>query len=388
MATYKIHVHNGVRGQRFRIRYDYVDATTGTRKQPWETLPAGSTRNDADAQASAKIADILRGSSVSHSQRTLKELLIEWLKQDARHHVEPTTFQHYESTVRLHLIPELGHHKVQKLQPALLAQWQNQYRAAGRGTRTVQLAHLRLQQALSYAVRMGYIERNPLQHVKMPHDEPKEVIAWTGEQAAQFLSAAPKSVYHPIWHFMLGTGVRRGEALGLRWADLDMDAHICTINQTIVLLDGHWHRKEPKTAHSRRGIPLTRSLISMLKTHRARQAERILKLDHYQNHDLIFASQNGTPINPNNITREFERVCGWAKIEPITVHGLRHTAATLALEGGEPLEVVKQLLGHQRISTTADIYARVRPAATARAVNTIYASLHEKTQRATKGATT
>jgi integrase len=168
----------------------------------------------------------------------------------------------------------------------------------------------------------------------------------------------------------VGTGLRRGELLGLGWRDLDLEAGVVHVQQTLVRVRNHdateGDRKtrlifqEPKTEQSRRTIPIPDDIIETLRRHKARQAEeRLLMGEAYEDQGLVFCQANGQPIDPRNFTRYFERLLKQAGVPRIRLHDGRHTFATLMLELGETPKTVQTMLGHTKISTTLDIYSHV-----------------------------
>jgi integrase len=361
MATAILHEYPSKReGLIYRIRYDYVHPDTGKRVRPWQTLDPGTTRKQADVAMRAGLSALDVGNAPVAADRTVGSLLTEWLEQDIQGKKAETTVAGYEDTVRVHLRPAFDALALRKLTTVRMQRWETDYRAT-HGYRTVQLCHTRLRQACGFGVRMGYLARNPLDDVRPPATEAKPRRTWTGEQAKLFLQSAEHCTYYPLWHFLLGTGCRRGEALGLRWQDIDWDAGTARIVQTIRPLRGKTHTKVPKNPQSARVVPLHKGLIARLKAYRVKQGRHQLRMgDAYQDQGLVFASGAGTPINPNNVTRAFHLLLDQVDVPRITVHNLRHSAGTLALEHGATLEEIRQLLGHKKISTTADIYVQVK----------------------------
>ena len=368
MATATIHeVASKRNGTIYRIRYDYVDAATGKRGYAPGRLAMRARRVERRPTPPSCARDSWRSTRAEHPwlpcDSTLGALLEDWLKLDIQPRLAQTTIAGYEDTVRVHLMPTLGHLPLRKLTPATMQRWETEYRTT-HGYRTVQLCHLRLKQACSYGVRMGHMAYNPLADVRPPETQARPRLTWSSEEATAFLKAAETDVYYPLWHFLLGTGARRGEALGLRWSDIDWQAGTATIVQTIRPLRGRTYTKPPKNPQSARVVPLHKGLLKRLQVWRIKQAKHRQRMgDAWTDHGLVFASQVGTPINPNNVTRAFIGLVEQAGISRITVHQLRHTAGTLALAAGATLEEIRQLLGHKKLATTADIYAQVQDAA-------------------------
>jgi len=224
------------------------------------------------------------------------------------------------------------------------------------------MCHQQLSTALKQAVRLGLVSRNVCDLVTPPRVPSREMATWDGVQARRFLAVAGQSTYGPIWIVALATGLRRGELLGLRWQDVDVERRTLSVRQTVGLVGTTIVAGQPKTRSGRRTIPVPMDVIEVLREHRRRQNERRLVLGPiWQDHDLVFAAANGTPINPNNLKRDYTRLVTLADVPCIRIHGVRHTHATLALQQGANIKAVSQRLGHARTSITMDIYAHVLP---------------------------
>ncbi|MBC7347320.1 MAG: site-specific integrase, partial [Clostridia bacterium] len=169
------------------------------------------------------------------------------------------------------------------------------------------------------------------------------------------LSAIDRSSYGPAILTMLGTGLRRGELLGLTWHDVDLENGILRVRENYVQTRRGSKRQEPKSESSRRDVPLPAAVVEALRRHR----ERMIQEGNYGPDGPVFCTKKGTEIRPRNFNFALERVCRRAGLDAIGPHVLRHTFATRLLELGENLKVVQQLLGHARISVTADIYTHV-----------------------------
>jgi integrase len=355
----------------WRVRVDMVDPMTGKRRQPQRTY---KTKREAERGLAEWLVEIERGTAVDRSRQTVGELLRDWLQTYAQHHVRPTTLEDYETTIRVHIVPALGGIPVQKLTPAHLQHFYADKLDAGHSPRVVELCHLRLSQALDHAVKLGLVGRNVADAVTPPRVERKEMRTWSAQQVRAFLAVADESAYGPVWPVLLGTGMRRGEALGLRWEDVDFEQGTLRVAQSVVPYKGVGHIQQPKTASARRTMHVAPAVLAALHEHRMRQNERRLALgDAWHDHDLVFAATNGRPLNPNNLSRDYARLVRLAGVPRIRIHDLRHTHVTLALQAGAPPGPVSQRVGHSRTSVTMDLYAHVTAdmeRAAANAINT------------------
>jgi integrase len=334
-----------------------ADPVTGERRQRAKTF---KTRKEADAELAKWLVEIERGTSVEPSKLAVGELLTMWLDDVARHKVRATSHEDYRNTIDKHLIPALGSVLAQKLTPAQVQAFYGDKLANGTGTRTVQLCHQRLSQALSWAVRMGLVIRNVCDVVDPPRAKPKQTRVWTTQEAQRFLDAA--GTWEPFFTLMLSTGLRRGECLGVRWCDVDLDARTLKVRQSVVILAGKAHAQEPKTASAQRTVKLPVETVAALREHRTRQLERRLSLGPLWNdQDLVFPNETGGLIHPCNAQRAYSATLNRADVPKLRMHDLRHTHATWLLLAGQPVKAVSERLGHARTSTTVDTYAHTMP---------------------------
>jgi integrase len=169
------------------------------------------------------------------------------------------------------------------------------------------------------------------------------------------------------------TGCRRGEALGLNWDDLDLEANTITIRRALVPLGATVIVSEPKTARGRRRIALDPLTIEALKDHAALQADEQTRCESWNETGYIFTTEEGQPLGPHRISKTFERHLHAAALPRIPLHGLRHTYATLALSSGVNPRIVSGRLGHSTVALTLDIYSHVLPQADAEAAQRIAA---------------
>ncbi|CAN0422643.1 unnamed protein product, partial [Phaeothamnion confervicola] len=169
----------------------------------------------------------------------------------------------------------------------------------------------------------------------------------------------------PLWHLLVLEGMRRGEALGLRWSDVNWERGTAHLSQTVIPDKSNKGaaiiRQGTKTNAGSRTVRLTAETLTALKAHKKRQAETRLKAATWEDNDLIVCTSLGTPINPNNVSRSFERLVTLAGVPRIRVHDLRHTSATMLLRAGVPAKIVSERLGHASVGITMDLYSHVTP---------------------------
>jgi integrase len=330
----------------------------------------GKTRQDVAEKLTQALSDHSRGTFVAPHKLTVGEWLDAWLKDYKQPSLRPVSYDSYAMMVRYHLKPALGHIALKDFRPDQVQRFYNDKRDAGLSPRTVRYLHTILHGALKQAMKNQLVMRNVSEATTLPTGKTRKMQPLTLEQVNQFLTAMKEDRLFPALFLELGTGLRRGEILALRWRDLDLDAGVLHVRQTLVRVRNHdaadGYRKtrlliqEPKTHHSRRTIPIPEDIVEALKHHKAQQAqEKLLLGQAYDDQGLVFCQANGKLLDPRNFTRYFERMLKQAGLPHIRFHDGRHTFATLMLELGEAPKVVQTMLGHTKIATTLDIYSHV-----------------------------
>jgi integrase len=350
----------GPQGSAYRVRVELpADPITGKRRTASKTA---RTRREAERVLAEWVADINRGSAVEPATVTVAELLTRWLTTVAAYRVRPTTLEDYQATIDNHIIPRIGGVKAQRLTASTVQAFYAELHEQGVGARTVQLCHLRLSQALAQAVKWGTLYRNVCDAVDAPRVTPKRGKAWSAEEARRFLAASAGNNLEPLWVLIATTGLRRGEALGVRWQDLDLDARTLRVTQAVVLYQNKPIVQEPKSPAARRVVKLDPETVTLLREHRTRQdAQRAALGRLWHDHDFVFCTGDGKVLNPNNLYRTLDAIMERAQVPRIRLHDLRHSHATLLLAAGTPLKVVSERLGHAKTSITLDTYAHVLP---------------------------
>ena len=294
---------------------------------------------------------------------TLEVWLEHWLTTIAIARVRPLTYQGYTSYVRKRIIPALGHHRLDRLQPEHLERFYADLRAQGLSSATVLQSHRILSRALKVAVQRSRVARNVCTLVDAPSLQRKEIEPLRADEARRLLEAAKQGRNAARWSIALALGLRQGEALGLKWSDIDFDAGSLTVRRALQRLKGKGLvMVEPKSQAGRRTIALPASLRKGLRTHREEQQnERAYAGEAWQEHGLVFAQVDGRPIDPGADWKAWKALLKRAEVRDARLHDARHTAATLLLQQGVPARVAMQVLGHSQISLTLGTYSHVVP---------------------------
>jgi len=186
---------------------------------------------------------------------------------------------------------------------------------------------------------------------------------WTKEQLKAFLEAVADDRLSALWYTIAFTGMRRGEALGLRWRDVDLENSRLSVRRALIPINREVVVSEPKTAKGRRVVALDPSTIEVLKAQAARQLNEQDEWDEaWIDSGLVFTAENGGPLDPESISRYWRQAVKKSMLPPIRLHDLRHTHATLALQAGIHPKVVSERLGHATVSITLDTYSHAIPA--------------------------
>ena len=285
--------------------------------------------------------------------------------------LEDRSYDIYKMIVEKHFIPALGKIPLEDLKPFHIESYQNQKLNGGRkdnksgglSTTTVQNHNHLLTTALDYGVRMQMIKTNPAKAVKAPKRADVDVAFLDEDEIKSLLSAAPDSWIHEFVFFAVQTGMRRGEIIGLEWKNVDLKEKNVHVEQILQRVRGQGLKfKSPKTKSSRRTIAINDELVSLLKGIKKRQAERQLLLGekYYTDRKLVFCNEDGSPCNPQGVTRQFKRLATKAGFPELRLHDLRHTHASLLLKKGIHAKVVQERLGHSSITQTMDTYTHVQ----------------------------
>jgi integrase len=293
---------------------------------------------------------------------TVGQFLDVWLDRIAKPRIRAQTYKGYEVNVRVHLKPAIGRIELAKLQAADVQDMIDQKVKEGLAPKSIRYMHGILRNALNRAIRWEYIQRNPAAHVDGPRVEQQEIQPFTREEAQRFLRAIKGDRLEALYTVALTMGLRQGEALGLRWSDVDLDMGYIRINRQLQRVNHKYELVEPKTARSRRHLAVPQVIIGALRDHKARQdAERDVARRRWHDTNLVFCRPDGYPLSGSVVTHRFQELLEAAGLSRRRFHDLRHSCATLLLAQGVSPRVVMDVLGHSQISLTMNTYAHVLP---------------------------
>ncbi len=370
----------------------------------------GRTRREVAEKLTRVLRDVQQGATLPDERQTVSQFLTRWL-DDKRTRLRPRAWATYEQAVRLHLVPGLGKIALARLTPAQLDAWFREHQQNGASPRAIRYARSVLRAALNQARKWCAVSVNVAELVEAPRHQAREIQPLTPEQARKLLESAKGHRLGGVVSVATALGLRLGEALGLRWADVDFDAGTLRVKQALersggdsaarrpLIVERRELRKriaaapkrsaerrelrarlnalrerwrtvratlkttEPKSTRSRRTIRMPAVVVAALKAHRTRQLEdRLAAGGTWSDSGLVFTSPIGTALEPRNVTREFHALLASADLPMVRFHDLRHTAATLLLAQGVDPRTIMETLGHSQISLTLNTYSHVLPA--------------------------
>lgn len=359
----------------------------------------GDTQADVVRQLTELKAQRDQGLPISTTGRslTLGQFLDHWI-ESVGPSKRPKTMDSYAGHIRVHLKPALGHVRLAELTTQQVQRAISGWSRGGLKARTVQRIHATLRAALNKAEQWGMVTRNvaATRLVDLPKIEEFERQPLTLDEARRFLDAVRGHRLEALYAVALALGLRQGEALGLRWQDLDLDAGRLSVRwqmqrnprgEQVIEIDGNRGLVPVKTHRSRRPISVPDALVAGIRAHRALQRrERLMAGDAWQDFDLVFTTTKGRPLDGSEETRRFQRLLAAAGIPRRRFHEMRHSCGTMLAALGVPLRDVQAILGHANIQTTMT-YVHATPEAQAEAARRIGRALFGESVAANTAAT-
>ena len=382
----------------YAVVYDGIDPGTGKKRRTW--IPAGTRRGDAEKILAAEIKRRHDGEPIPTEKLTFGQYLTDrWLPiQKSR--VRASTYDSYRRNIDLHVLPALGRRPLEKLNPddldlfyaTLLTEGSKKPTAksakakkrkgtaaadekgkpVGLAPKTVRNIHMMLSKAMSDAQRKGLVVRNVVTLADAPTLKGRQegnIKAWEIDQLRTFLDAVRDHRLHPAFHLASYTGMRRGEILGLRWCDLDLDANRLAVRQALVSIAYEVEISDVKTGTGRRTIDLDRTTVDVMKAWKIERAEEKGGIEP-RGDELVFVKADGSWVHPHSFSQVLDRKVVKLDVPKISLHDLRHTHATLLLKARVPVKVVSERLGHANVAFTMAVYQHVLPGMQAEAAST------------------
>ena len=363
--------------------------SSSKRRQKWHG--GFATRREAEATRAKLVHEVNSGTYFEPRATTLSEWILNAWLPTTKTRVKPSTFDSYRRNLKLHVLPQHGGQQLRQLIPAMLNSLYagllaggNKVRDGGLSPKTVRYIHTILHKALTDAVDAGIVAVNVAERAKPPRPRAtaaSEALCWEPQELRRFLDLIRGHRLEAAWHLSAMTGMRRGEVIGLRWKDIDLEAARISIRQALVSVGYQIIISSPKN-HQARVIDLDATTVEQLRQHQKRHNDdRAEWGSEYQDQDLVFCKENGTPIHPHTFSQTFQRLIAKSDLRRIRLHDLRHTHATIALKAGVQVKVISERLGHETPAFTLKQYVHVIPGMQSEAAAAIAALVNEATWR-------
>lgn len=353
------------RGERsWELKYDVgTDPATGKRKTRFSSFKG--TKREAELELARLVTAEQAGQAVDPTRLTMEAFLDRWECDWAVVNVSPKTMERYKELLRLHVRPHIGKLQIQKLRPVNLSELYAKLLRSGRGesglaSRTVGHVHRVIHRALGHGVQWGLVHTNVAANVSPPPVASSEVEILRPETLKKILGRIQGRAIYPLFLLALGTGMRRGEILALRWQDIDMDAATVRVERSLEQTKAGLRFKAPKTKHGRRVIALPAFLVDELRGHwKAQQELRLaLGVGKAPPEGLVFCHPDGLPQTPNGLTKAWQRTAADLGLS-VTFHALRHTHASQLIASGLDVLTISRRLGHGSPTITLAVYGHL-----------------------------
>ncbi|MFF1562952.1 tyrosine-type recombinase/integrase [Streptomyces sp. NPDC058293] len=334
----------------------YVLQPDGTRARKFAY---GKTWQECDAKRRELLAKVASGVPVPTKSAKLADWLAYWLENVIKPRRKRTTYAKYEVHVRLYLVPMLGTKQLESLSVADVRRFLNRMEREATAA-TAKESHKVLRSALSAACREELITRNVVSLVEPPQVESRDLSPWSLDETLDFLTSARKDPLYAAFMLAIALGFRRGEIVGLRWQDVDLEKRVIRVRKQRQRVGGEAYDDDPKGRRRKQALPLPAICVAPLRWQRLRQAAvRERAGAGWVESDYVFTTRTGRPIEPRNVYRSFTRVAASAGLRVIRLHDARHGTATLLTAAGVAPRVVMEILGHSQIAVTMNVYTHV-----------------------------
>jgi integrase len=341
----------------------------GNLKRKWFN---GKTKKEVIEKMQPVLALISAGDYVEPSKTSLGEWLDAWLSEYKKNVLKPTTYDSYETNIRCHLKPGLGHISLKDLKTVDIQRFINDKFEGGVSTALIRKLKNIIHGSLKQAMVNQLVTKNVSEGVVLPTHKQKEIRVFSKDEEKAFINELKGDRLEVAFKLDLVSGLRIGELLGLTWDCIDLTNGIITVKQSLIRVKNRSKNPEKKnlyiienttkTRNSKRKVPIPKAAVSMLQKYKLKQEwEKRIAEGAYEDNNLLFCTALGNRIIPRNAERSFARVAKKAGITGASIHSIRHTYATRLFEKGVAAKTVSELLGHKNVSHTLDVYTHVLP---------------------------
>lgn len=350
------------RNGKWEYRIKYQDPFT--RKTKEKSKMGFATKKEAQLAAHEEEKRLLEGHE--YDPVMLKDFLITWLEEYKKGTIRDNTYELHERNIKNHIVPYFKNIKLLDVKPIMYQKFLNHLTDKGYSRRTVEIIHGTMFNALSKAVTLSKLEKNPCDGATIKGEKKEQQLMYMdSSDISLFLQEAYKYEYN-YWLFfkvLIETGMRKGEAAAIQWPDVDLKNKTISINKTL-----HFNAKskeklfgDTKTYHSRRVITISNGLANALQFHKKYQNQNKVALNaiYHHNLNLVLCRNDGNFLPKSTLFNAFSRILKRAELSELPIHSLRHTHAVLLLESGASMKYIQERLGHGSMQITADVYAHI-----------------------------
>lgn len=346
---------------------------------------SGKKRADVKAKMEEYIKMLKLGVNIEASKTTFGDWILDWMELYKKPPlVRQSTYDNYMLWIENHIIPELGHIELSKLETDDIQKLYSGMIEKGMSPASIQKVHQIVRSSLAKAVEKRVLIYNPSDATVRPSVGQTKAKAMTEKEMHKFVDLVNQEDvrWKAAFLVLLGTGLRIGELLALTWKDINFKEKTISVNKGLSRTKNGLVVEATKTEKSNRIVPIPKAALSALEE--LKESRKVVSIDKkLDSESLVFQTKNGTHIIPRNFQRKYYTLRDKAGVpKDISVHGLRHTFATRLLEAGEDMRVIMELVGHAEISTTANIYSHVQPKIKQRAINKMDKFLNKKSSKA------
>jgi len=354
-------------GQMWLFKMDIgINPETGKRKTT--TRRSFKTKKEAQAAAVKLKQELLNGNLMIDTNLTFEQVFIQWFTNHSKT-IKPSTKKSIESKFKKHILPRFGKLKMNEITRPYCQRMINEIAELITSVNDIKI---QANQVFKYAVKMDIIQKNPLEHISIPKQQ-KDLINeknhinernyWKKDEVKQFLIITKNELSlrdHTLFHLLIYTGARKGELLALKWEDINFENGFIRLTKTLFHNEGEFIFQTSKTKESKRTISLDTKTLSLLKKWRVEQIQaNLANMDTFSDNEIVFTRDEGSPMRLAYLNDKLSAVIKKHKLHRITIHGLRHTHASLLFEAGASIKEVQERLGHSDIQMTMNIYTHV-----------------------------
>lgn len=335
-----------------------LNKVNGKRKQKWYTVHGD--KKDAEKFLTQKLRELDTGVLIDNKNINVRQYFNYWYEQHCLNKLSPTTYESYRRNLDNYILKELGHIKLEDLQPMHLQCFYTKCSKMGLSNKTILYFHKIIHSALRQGMKWQFVIRNVADCVDTPKPEKYKPKFLNDKEVLALIKATNDTDLYIPTIIAISTGMRRGEILGLTWKNIDLENEIIKVTQALYPTKQGLVILPPKTENSIRNVSIPLTLIDILRDYKEKQngiRERLGK--HYIDNDLVCCTVNGEAINPTTLNHKFHNILKQNNLPLIRFHDLRHSHASLLLKEKVQMKAISERLGHSDINITMNLYSHI-----------------------------